>query len=345
MTQMWLEILEQPKVFEKCLDHNLEKIRTVASILKERKINHVFIAARGTSDHAGMYAKYLAEIRLGIPVTLAAPSVFTIYNRNLKLDGSLVIGISQSGRAADVLEVIKKAREQGAVTVAITNNTESPLAQGAEFHLYCDAGVEKSVSATKTFTSQMYLLAQLIAEWGEDEELKKELSGVPELVKNTIDNNADYIKNLVQRYRFMNECFILARGMNYPIALETALKIQETSYVRARAYPISDFHHGPFAMIDNHTSVIVFAPEGPTFADCMEMLNKLRNAGADILVVSNDQEALSMGDCSITIPKAGEFTVPFANAAAAQIFACDLAVLKGLNPDTPRGLSKITITR
>lgn len=345
MTHMWLEILEQPKVFEKCLIQNEKNIRTIVSILKERNIRHVIIAARGTSDHAGIYAKYLAEIKLGIPVTLAAPSIFTLYNGNLKMDDSLVIGISQSGRAADVLEVINKAKAQGALTVSITNHADSPLAQEAEFHLDCAAGVEKSVSATKTFTTQVYLLAHLIAEWAEDEALKNELSKVPEIVQKVIDN-ADYIKSLVQRYRFMNECFVLGRGINFPIALESALKIQETSYVRAKAYATSDFHHGPFAMIDNHMPVIIFAPEGPTLADSMEMINKLKNAGADVLVVSNNAEALSKGDTSIEIPNgAGEFAVPFANAVVGQIFACSLSVLRGLNPDTPRGLSKVTITR
>ncbi len=345
MSQMWLEILEQPKVLENCLLKNRSTLEKVVQALKERDIRQVIIAARGTSDHAAVYAKYVIEIKMGIPVTLAAPSVFTLYHNTLAVKNSLVIGISQSGRAADVLEVVKAARVQGAPTISVTNDEASPLAKEAEFHLFCASGIEKSVAATKTFTAQIYLLAQLVAHWAEDEAFKSELSKVPSLIAQTIES-AEHIKNRVERYRFMNECFVLARGINYAIALEGALKIQETTYVRAKAYATSDFHHGPFAMIDDHMPVIIFGPKGPSLSDVQEMIQKLKNAGADLLIVSNDQETLAMGDCSIEIPQGvTDFTSPFLNVVSAQVFACSLAKLRGLNPDAPRGLSKVTITR
>jgi glucosamine--fructose-6-phosphate aminotransferase (isomerizing) len=343
---MWLEILEQPKVLENCMNVNRRTIDSIVARLKETDIKNVIIAARGTSDHAAVYAKYLIEIKTGIPVSLAAPSVFTMYNKTVKMSDSLVIGISQSGRAEDVLEVLKSAKSQGAPTVSITNHEDSPLATEAEYHLYCASGLEKSVAATKTFTAQIYLLAQLVAEWSSDEGFKKELSEVPALLAKTFEN-AGHIQNMVTRFRFMNECFVLARGTNYAVALESALKIQETTYVRAKAFATSDFHHGPFAMIDNHMPVIIYAPKGESLKDIKEMINKIKsNTGADILIISNDAEALSLGDCTITIPDiTNDFITPFINVVVGQMFACNLALLRGLNPDAPRGLTKVTITR
>ncbi len=345
MTQMWLEISEQPKVLENCMKQNQKTIEAIVAKLKERNIRHVIIAARGTSDHAAVYAKYIIEMKLGIPVALAAPSVFTLYNKTLSMEDSLVIGISQSGRAADVLEVLKAAKAQGAPTISVTNHEDSPLAQEAEFHLFCAAGLEKSVAATKTFTSEIYLMAQLVAYWAQDEAFKKELSEVPALLTKTI-NGAGQIESKVNRYRFMNECFVLARGVNYAIALEGALKIQETTYVRAKAYATSDFHHGPFAMIGDHMPVMVYAPKGESLNDIREMIHKLKNAGADLLIVSNDAETLALGDCTIEIPDVNnDLITPFINVVVGQMFACNLSLLRGLNPDAPRGLSKVTVTR
>lgn len=285
------------------------------------------------------------EVKSGIPVSYAAPSVATLYNGKVNMDGTLLIGISQSGRAADVIEVVKSAKAQGVPTIAITNHEDSPLATEADYHLFCAAGVEKSVAATKTFTSTMYLLANLAAEWTEDEEFKNELATVPGLIQKVIDNK-DHIKNLAQRYRFMSECYVLGRGLNYSITLETALKLMETSYVRARGFAISNFYHGPFAVVDNHLPVLVFAPKGPSHNDAVEMINKLKSAGADILIISNDSETRALGDSAIDIPEGiSDFISPFVNAVVGQMFSCNLSVLRGLNPDTPRGLKKVTVTR
>ena len=345
MTQMWTEIQEQPTVLQNCMRVNRETIEEIVDRIKEKHIDTVIIAARGTSDHAAVYAKYIIEIRLGIPVVLAAPSVFTIYGKTLKMKNSLVVAISQSGCAADALEVLKSAKEQDALTVAVTNNVDSPLAREAGFHLFCATGTEISVAATKTFTSEMYLMAQLTACWSGDEDFKERLSDVPRLVSETLERSG-LIQQKVERYRFMNDCFVLARGVNYPIALESALKIQETTYVRARAYASSDFYHGPLAMVDEDTPVIIYAPKGESLGDTKGIIHKLKDAGADLLIVSNDPETLALGDCTIDIPDVDNDTItPFMNAVTAQMFALHLALLKGRNPDSPRGLKKITVTR
>jgi Glucosamine 6-phosphate synthetase, contains amidotransferase and phosphosugar isomerase domains len=345
MTEMLNEILEQPEVLSRCYNTNRENIISIVKKIKERNINSVVIAARGTSDHAGIYGKYIIECETGIPVSLASPSVYTVYNKKMKLENSLVIGISQSGKAADVLEVLKNARECGSVTISITNDVASPLAHAADVHLFCDAGLEKSVAATKTCSSEMYILAQMVAEWSGCEELGKELLEIPEKLTEVF-SEMDAISEKIERYRFINECFVLARGINYPVAMEAALKIQETAYVRAKAYATSDFYHGPFAMIEKDMPVIVYAPNGPTLKDTMEMVEKLKKNEAEVVVISNNEEMLELGDSSFRIPQtSNDLISPFYNVVIAQLFACNLSLIKGLNPDTPRSLKKVTITK
>lgn len=345
MVKMWEEILEQPAVLKGCIDINREAIKSIVGELGAREIDSVVIAARGTSDHAGVYGKYVIEYAAGLPVSLAAPSIYTVYGRKVKLEKSLVIGISQSGKAEDVLQVLKSAGESGALTVSITNDEASPLAATARYHLYCGAGVEKSVAATKTFTSQMYVLAWLVAEWTGNEEMKAELEQVPgEML--SLFAQAEDIKSKVQRYRYINECFVLGRGINYSITLEAALKIQETNYVRAKAYATSDFYHGPFAMVEKDMPVMLFAPEGPSLEDLSEMAAKLKAVQAELLIVSNNEELLELAQCAFRIPRtSSDIISPFYNVVIAQMFACQLALAKGLDPDAPRGLKKVTITR
>lgn len=345
MTKMWEEIMEQPLVLKKTIETNSRVIDELIQELKTREISTVIIAARGTSDHAAVYAKYAIETLVGIPVSLAAPSVFTMYNKRINMKNCFVIGISQSGKAADAIEVVKSAAEQGAVTMSVTNFVDSPLAEASKFHLFCDTGVEKSVAATKTFTSTVYLLINFIAKWAQNAELLEELKSVPDIM-NRLFQKTDCLDEVVTRYRFMKECFVLARGINYSIALEAALKIQETTYIRAKAFAVSDFQHGPFAMLERDMPVIIYAPEGPSFKDITEIVNKVKDSGADILVISNNRELRAMGDSSIEIPEnLSDYVSPLINVAVAQMFAGKLSVLKGLNPDSPRGLNKVTITR
>ena len=345
MIKMLEEIKEEPRVIADCYEKNRDLINKIVKNIKLKEIDRIMIAARGTSDHAAVYGKYIMEIMLGIPVTLAAPSVYTVYHGNLKLKNTLVIGISQSGKAADVLEVLKSAKSSGAITVSITNYPDSPLAKEADYHLDCSAGAETSVAATKTFLAEITLLAVLTAVWAGDEKVLDAIKHMPQDIENIIENS-DYISDKVQRYRYMEECFVLARGVNYAVALESALKIQETSYVRAKAYATSDFYHGPYAMIDKGMPVIVFAPTGPALNDVKDMISKLNDSGAELIIVSDSIEIRNLGICSFEIPAAqSDITSPFYNVVVGQIFACSLSLVKGLSPDHPRSLSKVTITR
>jgi glucosamine--fructose-6-phosphate aminotransferase (isomerizing) len=341
---MWDEIEQQPDVLRECLNANSVVIGQIVTEINARDIKSVVIAARGTSDNAAIYGKYIIEILTGLPVSLAAPSVLTVYGGKLKYGNSLVIGISQSGEAGDAIEVIKEANRNNALTVTITNFPDSPLAK-ISHHLFCNTGLEKSVSATKTFTAELFLLACLVAEWTKNDSFKRELASVPAGVSAVLGLEDD-VKEIVKRYRFSNECFVLARGINYPIALEMAIKIQESSYLRAKAFSTSDFYHGPIAMIEKNIPVIVFAPGGPSLKDVREIIGRLREQDADILVISDKEDICALGDCSLLQPVSGsDFITPFYNAVLAQMFACQLSLSKGLNPDQPRALKKVTITR
>ena len=345
-TIMKKEIFEEPVVMSRCLKTNEATLDKLAGVLKTSNIVNVVVAARGTSDHAGIYGKYIIESMIGIPVGLAACSTSTLYGSKLNYKNMLVIGISQSGAAADVLEVINNAKETGAITLTITNNLESPLASAADYHLYCDAGLEESVAATKTFSTQLYLIAELVARWAGRSDLLKKLEIVPKGVAQILLQDAS-IAQIATRYRFMEEAFILSRGINYPLALEATLKIQETNYVRAKAYPISDFHHGPFAMVSEGMPVFMYMSDGPVKKDSKVMIEKLQSVGADLFMVSDDDDLLAQGDLGFKIPDAEkeDMIASFYFATFAQLFAANLAEVKGRNPDAPRGLKKITVTK
>ncbi len=345
MTHMWNEILEQPVALQRCYEKNRAQLDEIVAVISGMQIDNVVIAARGTSDHAAVYGKYVIEILKGLPVSLAASSVFTMYGKSLRFQNSLVIGISQSGKAADVLEVLKSANENGAVTIGITNYSDSPIAKECRYHLCCEAGLEQSVAATKTFSAQMYLLGLLASLWAQNKDAEKELLTVPGRLSEALEYACD-IDQSVARYRFMQECFVLARGVNYAVSMEAALKIQETTYVRAKAFATSDFQHGPIAMIDPDIPVIVFAPEGPSLRDVTDMIARLRSEQIETLVVSNNKDVRDMGTCSIRIPQAdNDIISPYFNVVIAQMFSCKLALLKGMDPDKPRRLSKVTITK
>ncbi|MFO7612090.1 MAG: SIS domain-containing protein [Clostridia bacterium] len=345
MTIMIDEINSQPKVLEKVLAESKNGVRDLCREVKARNIGLIYIAARGTSDHAAVYAKYILEIHAGIPVAFAAPSVITVYGGKPDLQNALVIGISQSGKAEDVLEVMRHADRQGALVAAITNYEDSPMAKEASYHFNCMAGEEKSVAATKTFTAQMMIMAMIAAELSGGRKLMEQLETVPGKVGEFL---ADFgvPDRVVIKYKDMQECFILARGTNYSIALEGALKIQETCYVRAKAYAMSDFYHGPLALLDTSIPVFLIAPGGLAGEGNVEMAEVLAGYGIETAAVTNDKGIMKMVSETIEVPSGlSDFTSPFVTAAAMQLFACRLSLAKGLNPDNPRNIKKVTITR
>ncbi|MEM5770499.1 MAG: SIS domain-containing protein [Bacillota bacterium] len=342
--EMWREIQEQPEALVKCIAANQRVISALVEEIRSRNIKTVVIAARGTSDNAGTYGRYIIECGTGIPVSLAAPAVYTVYKRDMRLSDCLVIGISQSGSAEDVAQVIRTAKTCGALTVCITNDEKSMLAQTAGYHLHLNTGVERSVAATKTCTATMYLLANLLADWTADNRLKRELARVPEGIQKVLDNN-DRVEEVVSHLLNIRECYVLARGINYPVAMEAALKLQETCYIHAHAFATSDFYHGPYALIQPHTLTMLFAPQGPSFASVAEMLERLTQTGAKTLAATNDRDLARRASLSFIIPSATDDVISaFYNVVFSQMTALRLAVGTGKNPDSPRNLKKVTIT-
>lgn len=346
MTKMEKEIFEQPKILTSLRASNDSTLKNLVFDIKQRDIKLVYFAARGTSDHACIYASYLISTFVGIPTALALPSVITAYDGILNLKDALVIGVSQSGKAADVLAVMERAKQCGALTISVTNDLSSPMASFGDYHLYCSAGLEESVAATKTFTSQMYLLALLAGYWSDNNELLTMLDKVPAAVEQELSYIPAEIDKIIHRYKDLEHGFVLARGFNMAVAFETMLKLQETNYVKIKGYAVSDFWHGPLAQVDEGTVVILYAAEGAVFENTKEMLAKLDSIGAEVILVSDNDEIIANRNLAIKLPKIGSDCVsPFLFAVFAQMFACKLAEVKGRNPDAPRNLNKVTITK
>lgn len=346
MSKMWEEIFEQPEAMERCRRDNSTVIKEIVKRIQQKKPHTVVFAGRGTSDHAGQYAKYLLEIYQGIPVALSSPSVLTEYSGKYDLSGCVVIAVSQSGMGQDVLEVLRAGNKAGAVTVGITNNADSPIAKEAGFHLFCSAGPELSVAATKTFGTQLYLLYNLVAEWSQSPELLSYVDKIPGFVSDTLALS-EKIERDVVRFRFMQDVFVLSRGITLPIAMEASLKMNETSYTRARPFAISDFYHGPFALVDKGTPVMILSAEKATKEDALKMLARLNGeVGAETISITTSPEVLEQSSCGLLLPAECEGPASaFALTAAIQMFAAKLAELKGYDPDNGRGLKKVTITR
>lgn len=344
MSRMLGEIRQQPGILRRLLEAEGDHVRSLASLIKERGCQYVVIAARGTSDHAATYAKYALEAFTGLPVALAAPSVITLYGARLQLGKALVIGISQSGQAADVREILNQARDSGAVTVAVTNQPDSPMAREAGQVLFCRAGEETAIAATKTYTTELALLGMLAAALADREDLRLALQQVPGAIEGCLAAEAQ-VRQAAERCSSMHDCVVLGRGLNYPTALEVALKLQETAYVRAQGFSAADFLHGPIAMVDRGFPALVVAPSGRTYPQMEEMAQQLLARGAELIVLSDRPEILGSARTRLNLPPVDEFVSPLTSVVEGQLFANFLAEAKGLDPDQPRGLTKVTVTR
>ncbi len=342
---MFQEIQEEPVVLKECIVRNHGTIKFLAEEIRCKNMGFLVLAARGTSCNAAKFAKYVFETYVGLPTMIAAPSVLTKYEGKLKLSNAVVIGISQSGAAEDVCSLIDRGNRDGSLTVAITNTEGSLLARRAKYHLNCWAGIEKSLAATKTFLAQLALLVQLAAYLSEDAFLMDLLGQLPRVASAMLERKEE-ISRLAHRYRFMNECFILARGMNYPIALEFGIKTQETSFVRSRAYSVANFTHGPIAMLRDFIPVFVLATDSATDDNTCEMIKRLKGLKCDICVITNKRKIADLvGGNAVLLPSECEGVAGgFACATVIQMFACELSVQRGNNPDAPEGLTKVTVT-
>jgi glucosamine--fructose-6-phosphate aminotransferase (isomerizing) len=340
------EIQEQPERLENLLESQRDAVEVIAQAIKARHVRYAFLAARGTSDNAGRYANYLWGAMNGLPIALATPSLFTYYHQPPQLQDALVVGISQSGQSPDIVAVLEEGKRQGCPTLAITNAPDSPLSHSADFRLDIHAGSELAVAATKTYTAELLAIAMLASALNGSDNHWKDLQKVPGWVRIVLEQNGA-IKNNVQRYRYMQRCVVLGRGYNYASAFEWALKLKELTYIIAEPYSSADFLHGPIAMIEHGFPVLAIIPKGEVFGSMMSLLTHLKDdQQAELVVISNQDEALSMAQTCMPIPEdIPEWLTPIVDIIAAQLFSYHLTLAKGFNPDVPRSIHKVTETK
>jgi len=331
---------------ERLLSSQKKSVEKIAAVIQAQDIRFAFLAARGTSDNAGRYANYLWGAMNGLPLALATPSLFTYYQQPPKLNNALVVGISQSGQSPDIVSVLQEGKRQGNLTLAITNETDSPLAQSADFVLDIEAGPELAVAATKTYTTELMAIAMLSAALAGEAARWEELEQVASWVSEALRQD-EIVRQLAQRYRYMQQCVVLGRGYNYATAFEWALKLKELTYVEAEPYSSADFQHGPVAMVARGFPVMAVLPKGKVFDSMIVLLKHLQtDLLAELVVISNSTEVLSMAQAPFKISaEVPEWLSPLVAIVPAQLFSYHLTLAKGYDADQPRTISKVTETR
>lgn len=332
------EIHQQPETLRAFLEREDGAVAGIARALSGRGFRYVFFAARGTSDNAARYGQYLFGMFNRLPVALAAPSLFTVYETPPRLDGALVIGISQSGQSPDVVRVLEEARRQGAPCVAVTNDAGSPLAQAADHHILLGVGEERSVAATKTYTAELAALALLSLKLAGLDDQEQALRQAPEYAARALESAAA-AREAAVTLAGDDRAVVIGRGIHYATAYETALKVKELAYVGAEPYSSADFRHGPIALAEDGLPVLLFS-QGPYFRDELAALRRdLLERGARLVSFSDEPGA------EVPLP-AGmpEWLAPLAAVIPGQLFACYLSLARGFDPDRPRTIRKVTRT-
>ncbi|HEY2542765.1 MAG TPA: SIS domain-containing protein [Gaiellaceae bacterium] len=343
----WLEteLREQPAALARLLERQSERARELAASFRRDDVRYVLIASRGSSSNAARYAQYVLGRANRVPVMFATPSLYTIYEQPPRLDGAIVLGISQSGASPDVRAVLAEARRQGRPTIALTNDESSPLASEAEHVLPLEAGDEKAVAATKTYLNSLGAIALLFAAIGEDQVAHAELERVPAALEEQIELSFSTAPALSQ-YADVVGATVVARGVNYGTAYEIALKIRELSGLMVEAYSPADLMHGPIAAIQPGWPVVVVAPTGPAHESVAELVPALASRRARLLAVSDVPELLLQSNTPLPlVTGVPEWLSPLLAVIPGQVTAMQLAQLRGLDVDNPSGLRKITLTR
>jgi glutamine---fructose-6-phosphate transaminase (isomerizing) len=340
------EILEQPEVARRFLARAPEMVGPLAETIRDRAIDHVVIAARGTSDHAAIYAQYVLGVRHGLSVGLGTPSVISLYGAQPRLDRSLVVGISQSGASPDVVAVMDAGRRQGAPTLAITNDPASPLAQAAETCIDLGAGPELAVAATKTYTTELLAIASLSAAISRDPADTAALARIPDAMTEALELEPGVV-SMAAEQAASDRLLVLARGYEYATAREWALKLKELARVFADPYSAADFEHGPLALLEPGVPVLATVRPGPTAEPLIALLDRLRDdLDAAIAVVSDQPAALAFARWPFQLgPGTPEWLGPIVSIVIGQLHAMHLTRARGLDPEQPRNLSKVTRTR
>ena len=338
------EIREQPEVVARLLAEAGPEVAALCETVRAADPSHVVIAARGTSDHAAIYAQYALGVMAGMSVGLATPSVHSLYGASPDYGRALVIGISQSGASPDVVGVIRAAREQGALTLAITNTPGSDMAEAAAHHIALRAGPENAVGATNTYTSTLLVLAMIAAELS-DTDASAELAALPEALAKVLELD-DEAARIAADMSNLNRCVILGRGYHYATAREWSLKLKELSYTLADPYSTADFIHGPLALIEAGFPTFCVAPSGATEGDMDVVIERLGGElEAHLLIVSDSVELRDKGAWSLPLPaNVPEWLMPIVSIVPGQLHARHVTYAKGGAPERPRSIRKVTLT-
>jgi glutamine---fructose-6-phosphate transaminase (isomerizing) len=343
----WLEseLREQPAALARLIERQGPRAGELAEAIRSDDIRYILIASRGSSSNAARYAQYLLGRAHRVPVMFATPSLYTIYEQPPRLDGALVIGISQSGASPDVGSVLAEARRQRRPTLAITNDPSSPLARHADAVLPLEAGEEHAVAATKTYVNSLGAVALLFAAITDDRVARAELEAMPETLERQVALSLETEPPLGE-YEDAVGATVVARGVNYGTAFEIALKIRELSGLMTEAYSPADLMHGPIAAIRPGWPVIVVAPSGPARPSVEELAIPLLERGVRLLAVSDVDAVLRRARTRLPlVPRVPEWLSPLTAVIPGQVTAMGLTRLRGLDLDSPAGLKKVTLTR
>jgi len=333
------EIAHTPKVFENILA-NISDIQKVRDVLKSRDIKSVLILARGTSDNAAHYLKYLIETQIGLPVGLTSPSAVSIYNSKLMYENTLIVAISQSGQSTDLVRFAKAAKDSGAYLLAMTNNPSSPLASLSDHHLNLHAGPELAVAATKSYSAQLFTSYLLVLTWT-DKNIDV-LKVISETSRLALEPNL--ISPTLSKLNRNHELVFLGRGFAYANAREAALKIQETNRISVQAYSTADYLHGPISALTSDTQVFFVVPSHTPYESISDAVKKIRETTKKLFWIGNGG-AIEPGEVHLGGSNCNdEITSTIADAVVLQRLALEFAVKEGFNPDAPEGLSKVTLT-
>ncbi len=339
------EILEQPDVVERLLSDQRAPMARLATRLRRRAIDSVVIAARGTSDHAAIYAQYVMGTRHRLPVALATPSVLSLYGAAPRFRRALVVGISQSGASPDVVGIVEEGRKQGVPTLAITNDPSSPLGAAADHVVDLAAGPELAVAATKTYTAELVAVAMLSVAMADGARTgASPLARLPTAIAAALRSEAE-AERVAAEQKAITHAVVLGRGYEYATAREWALKLQELTQVLAAPYSAADFQHGPIALTGPGFPAMAVVSGGAASADLLAVLRRMRKLGADLLVVSNRRELRDAGANGLVVPTGiAEWLMPVVSIVPCQLHALHLARARGLDPDAPRHIRKVTLT-
>jgi glucosamine 6-phosphate synthetase-like amidotransferase/phosphosugar isomerase protein len=340
-SQMRVEIAEQPEALRRTFDALLPQVGALEALGRETR--QVLFIARGSSDNAAVYGQYLCSVHAGRLASLAAPSVATVYRADLDLRGVLAVGVSQSGATEEIVTTLEWARRCGARTAAVTNVAGSPLAEAADVPLITQAGTELAVPATKTYTTQLAALAVLALSIGKVRGVEG-LLAVPDAVEAMLEV-APAAEVLAERLTYADTLVVSGRGFAYSTALELSLKLKETCYVTAVGLSYADLVHGPIAIVDAGTpALLVAAASGPVLPEMTGLAGRIADAGADVYGIGGDADFAAVCRSALPGPSLPEHLAPFALVVPGQLLVEALARTKGLDPDAPRGLDKVTQT-